>query len=322
MFPYGLAFFVLLLALQQSASPPVPRPTTPTSAAGQTSSPIRPQTTEAPAAARPLASHAASTASTPQGAASQAASPSGQADCNGFPCDTPQPRVIPVNPPPVTPIWTLHERVSWAAYIVLAVLGYVGIMIALSTLRKIERNTEAAEAAAEAARSTAHAALLNAQAVIDAERPWILISVEASLHAENGFTVTATNRGRSPAQIVSTTEQVKIALDETKLPKKSEIEFREPVTPKVPIILLSGEFVGLRTFSRADARGFCETDEQFARIESWEDKIYLFGRVVYKDLIAPPESQFHQTDWCCWYIHGRQKSGLVIAGPPEYNLHT
>lgn len=205
---------------------------------------------------------------------------------------------------------------------VLAILGYAGIMMAVSLLKKIERQTVAAEEAAEAAKSSAHAAMLNAQAIIDSERPWVLVTVEPSMQVENGFVVTAANRGRSPAQIVSTSEQVKIAVDESKLPKKSENDHREPSSPKVPIILLPGESIGLKTFSRADARGFCESDEQFARIESWEEKIYLIGRVTYRDLIAPPETQFHQTDWCCWYIHGRQKSGLVIAGPREYNLHT
>jgi hypothetical protein len=216
----------------------------------------------------------------------------------------------------------MPEWIAWAAFIVLAVLGYVGIMLALSTLRKIERQTAAAEAAAMAAHNSAQAALLNAQAIIDSERPWILITVEPSMQVDNGFVVTATNRGRSPAQIVSTSEQVMIAADETDLPRKSEQDNREPIAPKMPVILLPDESTGLKPFSRADARGYCESDEQFARIEGWEEKIFLFGRVVYRDLIAPPETQFHQTDWCCWYIHGRQKSGLVIAGPPEYNMHT
>jgi type II secretory pathway pseudopilin PulG len=230
--------------------------------------------------------------------------------------------VIAVNPPPAVSPWTIHERIEWAAIVVLAIVGYAGVMMAVSLMRKIERQTLAAEAAAEAAHNSAQAALLNAQAVIDAERPWVLVSVESSMQVENGFVVTAINRGRSPAQIVSTAELVKIVADESKLPKKTENDHREPATPKVPIILLPGESIGLKTFSRADARGFCESDEQFARIESWEEKIYLIGRVTYRDLVAPSEAQLHQTDWCCWYIHGRQKSGLVIAGPPEYNVHT
>jgi hypothetical protein len=230
--------------------------------------------------------------------------------------------VIPVNPPAAVQPWPMHERIQWVAYIALAFIGYAGVLIALTMMRKIERQTVAVEAAAEAARTSAQAALMNAQAVIDAERPWIMVTVEPSLHVDNGFMVTAINRGRSPAQIISTTEQVKIAADETKLPKRSEYDSREPTPPKVPVILLPGESTGLKPFSRADAKGYCESDEQFARIESWEERIYLFGRVVYRDLIAPQETQFHQTDWCCWYIHGRQKSGLVIAGPAEYNVHT
>jgi len=41
------------------------------------------------------------------------------------------------------------------------------------------------------------AALLQAKAIVQAERPWILIHVAPSPTIENGFTVIATNRGRS-----------------------------------------------------------------------------------------------------------------------------
>jgi hypothetical protein len=234
----------------------------------------------------------------------------------------PQPRVIPVNPPPAQRIWNIQEWIQWGGYIVLAFVGYAGVMMGISLLKKIERQTAAAEAAADAARNSSEAALLSAQAIINAERPWILVTVEPSLHVENGFVVTATNRGRSPAQVLSNVEQVKIAADETKLPQKTEQDNLPPGPPKAPVILLPGESTGLKQFSRADARGYCESDEQFVRIESWEEKMYLFGRVVYRGLVAPSNTPLHQTDWCCWYIHGRQKSGLVIAGPPEYNGHT
>lgn len=229
-----------------------------------------------------------------------------------------------------------YEKISWAAYVVLAILGYAGIMYALTILKKIEQNMLAVEAAAQAAQATAQAgqesaqaamdsakaALLNAQAVIGAERPWLLISVESSLTVEDGFMVMATNRGKSPAQITGTSERIRTAADESKLPKTPEYDNREPAAPMVPLILLPGESTGIKSFSRADAKGMCESDEQFARIESWEEKIFLYGKVLYKDLIATPDKEQHQTEWCCWYIHGRQKSGLVIAGPPGYNLHT
>ena len=48
---------------------------------------------------------------------------------------------------------------------------------------------------------SAQAALLNAQAVINAERPWVLISVKSPPGPMGGFTVHARNRGRTPAMI-------------------------------------------------------------------------------------------------------------------------
>ena len=76
--------------------------------------------------------------------------------------------------------WELHEKIAWAANLVLVILGYAGILLAISLLKKIDRQTGYAETAAEAAAASAQAALLNAQAVMHSERPWILISVEPS----------------------------------------------------------------------------------------------------------------------------------------------
>jgi hypothetical protein len=195
-------------------------------------------------------------------------------------------------------------------------------MLALSLLKKIERQTRFSEAAAETASNSAQAALLHAQSIIGAERPWLLISAEPAQHKENSFTVMATNRGRSPAAIVATAEQIRIVVDETHLPVAPAYEKKEPVAPLVPIILLPGESAGIKPFSREDLRGICQSDEVFKRVEDWEERVFLYGKVIYRDLVAPDDTKVHETNWCCWYIHGRLKSGLVIAGPREYNLHT
>ena len=204
----------------------------------------------------------------------------------------------------------------------LVIAGFVGIVLALSTLKKIERQACAAEVAAEAAARHAEASLLSAQALRDAERPWLLISVEPSLRIANSFTVIATNRGRTPARIVFTAEQIRIAIDETHLSGIPEYQNEKTDFPLAPIILLPGESTAIKPFCREDLKGLCQSDEALRRIEDWEDKVYLFGKVVYKYLIERPDKQIHETAWCCWYIHGREKSGLVIAGPPNYNQHT
>src|SRR5208283_611336 len=85
--------------------------------------------------------------------------------------------------------WSVREQITWAANLVLVIFGYVAFWMAVSLLKKIERQTRYAETAAEAAAASSHAALINAQAILHAERAWILISVEPSPSAENSFTV-------------------------------------------------------------------------------------------------------------------------------------
>jgi hypothetical protein len=254
-----------------------------------------------------------------QGTESQPAKPAAEEPSNPYQ----QPHLTVVNPPPIQAEWPLRDRISWGANLVLTILEYGGIIIAISILRKIERQTTAAELAAQAAAENASAALLHARSIINAERPWLLITVEPTLNLENSFTIVAANRGRSPARIVAIQEQIMIAIDETQLPRTPEYTKKEEASPAYqPSVLLPGESTGLRQFSRDDVKTICVTDERLKRVEDWEERIYLYGKVAYRDLLAPQDKQPHETDWCCWYIHGRQKSGMVIAGTPEYNTHS
>jgi hypothetical protein len=215
----------------------------------------------------------------------------------------------------------LQERIGWAANLILVLIAYVGIMLALSTLRKIERQARYGEAAAHAAAESAKAALLLAQAQERAERPWIVIAPEPVPGIHDSFTVVATNRGRSPARIISLIDEVTIVHDESHLPPAPAFK-NEPHAPRVLTILLPGESTGIKSFHRDDVKSVCETTEDLHRVEEWETKIYLYGVITYADLRAPSEEPARETSWCCWYIHGRQKSGMVMAGPPEYNRHT
>jgi len=295
----GLAIFAMLLALTQTPATVAAKAddhagVNPQSPPASTSSIAQPQST---------------------------ASPTPGSDSGGGVRDNQPPHITVANPPAAPSGWTWQEEVSWAANLVLVLLGYVGIMMAVSLLKKIERQTGYAETAADAAATSAQAALLHAQAVIQTERPWILISVEPSRSTENSFSVVATNRGRTPARIIETMEQTMIAVKETHLPIPPEYDNQERSATPAPIILLPGEFATIGTFSRNDVKGLCDSEERFKRVETWEEKVYLYGKVIYKALIAPADSQVHESNWCCWYIHGRQNSGLVLAGPLEYNSH-
>jgi hypothetical protein len=275
--------------------------------------------------AQPAASQGtqASPATAPAGATANTASgPAAKSDCQSGPCDYQPPHITIATPAPAPALWPLQERIAWGANILLALLGYAGIMMALSILRKIERQGKHVETAAQAAADSAQAALLHAQAILHAERPWVLVTVAPSPSIENGFTVMATNRGRSPARIVALAHETRIAVDEAHMPGIPEFKPDDEEVPPVSIILLPGEMTTIKSFCRDDVKGFCASEERLRKIENWEERIFLYGKVVYKDLLAPIQEAPHQTGWCCRYIHGRQKSGLVIAGTQEYNLHT
>jgi hypothetical protein len=256
----------------------------------------------------------------PAGSESSSQTSTVKADCNGVPCDQKQ-LIVTLPEQPVQP-WLLRERISWGAYVVLALVGYVGVMVGLSTLKKIERNTLLAETTAQAALDASQAALATAQAILLSERPWILVSVEHAIDKPNSFTITATNKGRTPATITAMQDQVGIKTDETHLPATPEYSEQQGMQPMIPVTLVPGESTLIKTFSRDDVPAICESEERFKRIENWDEKIFLHGKVFYNDLVASRGANEHETNWCCWYIHGRQKSGMVIAGPPGYNSHT
>lgn len=272
----------------------------------------------------------AQSASHPSAPATQAAAQTQpHADCNGVPCEDQQPHMIVTLPAPAPVVWPLHDRILWGALLVLVFLGYAGVMIALSTLKKIERHTGASEAsvaaasaAAAAAHETAQAALLHAQSMLKAERPWVLVTAEPARGVESSFDITATNRGRSPATITSALDQILFASDEAHLPTVPTFRQTESKSRFVPVILLPGESATLKTFTRDEVRDLCGSDEMFAAVESWSERLFLCGKVTYKDLVAPAGKESHESNWCCWYIHGKQRSALVPAGPSEYNAHT
>lgn len=255
-------------------------------------------------------------------AANPAGGPAASKDCQSGPCDYQPPHITIATPAPAPAPWPVQERIAWGANILLALVGYAGIMLALSTLKKIERQTKYGEIAATAAAESAEAALIHARAILNAERPWVLVTVAPSPSIQNGFTVIATNRGRSPARVVGMANETRIATGEAQLPGIPEYPVVDEEMPAVSIILLPGEFTTIKSFCRDDVKGLCASEEQFRRIENWEERIFIYGKIEYKNLMAPVDAAAHESRWCCRYIHGRQGSGLVMAGTQEYNVHT
>lgn len=320
-----LAALALLMALVQAPPRGVGQTAGSAPAAHPNSAPAAaaPHQANVPAASAPSPQPgSAPSQQTPQASPQQNPATPQSNSCVDGNCDEWPTSVKVANPPPAVPFWPFHDRILWAALLVLVVIAYVGVMIGVSTLKKIERHVRMSEEAVAAAAESARAALLHSEALVKAERPWVLIAIEPSPGVANGFTITASNRGRTPARLVAIPHKIEFAEDESNLPEVPQYQEAASAAPFVPIILLPGEFAQIATFCRDDVRELCASDEQFTRVENWEEKIFIYGRVTYRDLVSPQDEQIHQSSWCFWYIHGHQNSGMVPAGTGNYNMHT
>lgn len=284
----------LLVAQDSSNSettpPPRARAANPATQAGRTSS--------------------AQTAGAPDQAAQESPSPSQQ------------PQIIVNTPAAPSEPWSWHDEVAWGAGVILALFGYVGIMLALRTLKHIEQHVESGVDTAQAALESAHAALALAQAIANSERPWIVVTVEPFLTMENSFKVMASNRGRSPARLIGFEDQVRVAVDEKNLPKAPAFETADTGESVEPIVLLPGEATGIWSFNREDLPTICRTVDVQRQVERWRETLFVYGRIKYSEMNGANDKKLHETLWCCRYIHGDKKSALVMAGPPEYNKHS
>ncbi len=56
-------------------------------------------------------------------------SPIAKPECDGLPCDYPEPRISVADPPPVAESSFTRDRITWAANVVLAIVAYVAIIL-------------------------------------------------------------------------------------------------------------------------------------------------------------------------------------------------
>ena len=245
--------------------------------------------------------------------------------CSDPSCETPAPHITVANAPPWATVpapWPWQQRVSWAANLLLVVLAYVGLRFALKTLKAIERHTDACEIVARAAADSANTAALKVQSILNAERPWLLITIEPNIGVENSFRVIATNRGRSPAKVFASSARIGLASDETFLPKEPEYTSIEESRLPVPATLIPGDSMVVQPFGYEDVRWICKTADRLRRVETSQEKIFLFGRMAYCSLTTPDQSSLMETYWCARYVFGERSCGMVLTGSQEYNRHT
>ena len=210
-----------------------------------------------------------------------------------------------------------------------------GILVAIGTLKVIKRQTKATEIAADAAR-------LNAQAVINSERPWIVVTVRPNPATEDTFIFQAHNRGRTPAQFISGNAEKRfvdrpgnmpippIYCNECERPNNTLMmpttEFDIPF-PGLDIdsFLDSGEkptaaFAVYPPTGAVNPESIRESRSLAEKMLSTNDVLMFYGRIIYRDVLNRGNDSIHETRWCYAYFTNGKR--LLTDGPEEYNSYT
>jgi hypothetical protein len=168
-------------------------------------------------------------------------------------------------------------------------------------------------------RDAAKGAFLNAQAVINAERPWIVVSIKTIQGPMGGFKIYARNKGRTPALVIDSRMNYVLAKDVVSLPA-SDYPFDTMIKDKLIFPSRSAFFMW---FDGRTVRGCVKKNVPYYRDEG---QVYICGRVRYRDLLNPDSKIVHETRWISLYqtssegdeIHPIEGIGLST----EYEKYT
>jgi|SRR5579862_3933984 len=211
--------------------------------------------------------------------------------------------------------WETRKAATAAADSVEAFNKQAGIM---------ERQTKATETAADAA-------LLNAKAVINAERPWLVVTWLSDKDVLGLFRISCRNQGKTPAKVlsISATWSIVNNLNDLTPPDYSSPE----VSPDLTLIVSDKSFQighGINPESI-----LLRNAEQRPLVNDGRAFLIYYGKLIYRDTFYDEDSGegIHETYWCFIYVpcdEGRfdkapipsRIGSLRRGGPKEYNRYT
>jgi hypothetical protein len=193
-------------------------------------------------------------------------------------------------------------------------------------------NAEAAKRLAEISETTANAAKASADALVNAERPWITATVRRTVKdipvVRDGMTVpnshdlvsyfdfVLTNHGRTPAEIFAVrakTERTKKGVDGG-LASDMDPDYGLDVLQHVKLLAPGAEWVPDLDTVNLFVRGYSDLKE----IRNTQLHLIFWGVVLYRDQFRPDMA--HETRFCYTYLQGLDD--YRPSGPRQYTKYT
>lgn len=169
----------------------------------------------------------------------------------------------------------------------------------------------------------ADAALLNAQAVINAQRPWVVI---CAVQEGSGFSIRAGNLGKTPAEVISFSAEQRCVDRIQELP--SEPEFTQNYVPQIKL-LVPGNNIGDSDLELMSSEEFlllyenCRKESGFRQSPATVKMTVFYFRVLYVNVggqLAPDDSPYESRICFCFRPAGAG-GRLRLCGNNAYNHH-
>jgi hypothetical protein len=209
----------------------------------------------------------------------------------------------------------MWDKAAVIANFLLVIVGGAGVVVAWVTLRRIAAQTEIGRKAAEAA-------LLNAQAVINAERATLFFTITKEringAPSRTVFKITVKNFGSVPAQeilVAESREKFVSSPDGLTQPPPSYV-----FSDQTPRYLVPGDALVVAEFDPAKHGNHNQRVPGGIGFDPHAIQTVIFGEVTYKDGIS---SELRRSRFCFGYKQEPFPGGSVaMCGPDAYRKCT
>ncbi len=222
--------------------------------------------------------------------------------------------------------------VSAIAAVEIAILTIAYVVYAKNQWQVMSGQLEQMKEQLPELQKSSKAALLNAQYVFNAERPWMLIEIKTSdsppgIVPDNmWFSVSFKNFGKTPAEVIGLDQRPECRVSCDDLPPNSEYSDEGAAWSHTRIVP-PGEVWRHPGESSFAPNSFLVGD-QWKDIRNSGKRFVYWGRLRYRNLIENPKTihelekvdTIHETCFC--YFWSPRLNEFLICGPLGYNKHT
>jgi hypothetical protein len=222
------------------------------------------------------------------------------------------------NPTPAPVPWGVREWVTWWADLLLAIVGVGTLIVVCVQAQRMKEH-------AEEFKKIAAAAFLNAQAVINAERAWMVANAE-NLHIPHsqwsneivGFDIRCVNKGKTPAFLLE------MGNHGITHPRGTLLPAVQP--PYEPQYVEKWDGDGLPLQPGADmVRHLIIITSCPEKIHIGQDDLWIYGYIKYRDAFGVDRETRYCFLWdnnCSKFIEEDRPSCYMPRGPASYNRAT